>query len=152
MSFLLVRDRLTDRGRQIGIAAAFSKDRLDIRLFNTEQAVSYFSVGRQPKSVTTHAERLADRSNESDASLSVFKHKVSRWSPRILYGARYEWHDLVRQSFDDFMSKQDLLSFPGFVGIQWHEFDESDFDAGLAGKVTELEQFPLQSFPELIRH
>ena len=58
--FFLRGDALLDRGRDLIVACPATKQFANVRLFETEQAISELTIRRDTNSVATEAERLAD--------------------------------------------------------------------------------------------
>jgi hypothetical protein len=66
----------------------------DVGLFEAEQAVPEFAVGRDAKAIALRAERLADLWNEPDPSDAVLEYEIGCRRVRVLITDRRQGHDL----------------------------------------------------------
>src|SRR3989304_6454638 len=69
--FFLGRDRIANCRGDLGIGSTAAENRLQVGLFQAEQAVPQFAVGGNAKTIALHAEWPAHRGDEADTPNAV---------------------------------------------------------------------------------
>ncbi len=137
VAFLLGRNRVADRGNNLVIGNAGSKERFDVRLFHTEEAVSKLAISCDAETVALTAEGLTHRGNQADSTDAVGKLKIRGRCVGIFLSGRNQRSDFGRETLDDFVAEEHLVAFPCVVGIERHKLDEANFHTGIASELAE---------------
>jgi hypothetical protein len=100
------------------------KQRLDLPLLLSKQAVSELAVSRQPQTVATRAEWLRNRRYEPNSADSVIKVEVPRGLRCIGSILRNQCPELAFYQTANLRAADDLRQVPGTIGIQGHKLNE----------------------------
>lgn len=138
MAILLLLDSFADEAGQVVIRAAVSQNSIKIVLPVGEQASANLSVRGEPDAAAGAAERLGDRSYNSDFSDPVVEGVTAGGLAGIGGRQSNDWPKCLELA-EDLSQRHHRLPCPFAALAQGHEFDESYGHTLLAREVGEFD-------------